>query len=151
MNSRKGFLIIWIFLEDDKSLHDGSVREVLLRRQLGSFAVGQENRRCMSLESGDCFRFAGLAYNINSLADSDRDRQGLADLVEGDEHSRLHGRGQAVQKVVRFAQDGRLDVEEADDCAQESSDCDWRHQLKKSNWMKCRSKKDNYSYDLKFG
>lgn len=121
--------IVRILLEDNEALHDRRQRRVLFRGQLGSLAVRQQDRRGVSLESGDGFRFSGLPDNVHRLSDSDGDRKGTAVFVEGDEHARLDGRGQAVEKVVRLAEDGRLDVEETDDCREKSGDCDRSHQL----------------------
>ena len=54
-------------------------------------------------------------------------------LVEGDEHARLDGRGDAVEQVVRLAhrQDGLLDVDEAKDGCQKSGDRNRRHELQR--------------------
>ena len=65
------------------------------------------------LESGYGLGLARLPDHVDCLADAHADGQWAKLVVEGDQHSRLHGRGQRVQEVVALAQDCRLDVEEA--------------------------------------
>ena len=91
--------------------------------------MGEQNRSGMCLKPGDGLGFSSLANHINSLSNANRNWEGLTILVEGDQHSGLDGRRKAVKKVVGLAQDGGLDVQEADNCCQKSSDGYWGHQL----------------------
>ena len=91
--------------------------------------MGEQNRSGVCLKPGDGLGFSSLANHINSLSNTNRNWEGLTILVEGDQHSGLDGRCKAVEKVMRLAQDGGLDVQEADNCCQKSGDGYWRHQL----------------------
>ena len=92
--------------------------------------MGEQNRSCMCLKSGDSLGLSSLANHINSLSNANRNWEGLTIFVEGDQHSGLDGSREAVEKVVGLAQDGGLDVQEADNCCQKSGDGYRGHQLK---------------------
>ena len=77
----------------------------------------------------DGFGFARLSDHVDSLPDPDGDWQRPQLLVKRDQHPWLHGRGQAVQKVVGLGQDRRLAVQHGHRGSQETSHGHGGHQL----------------------
>jgi hypothetical protein len=64
------------------------VRDVLLRRHLCSLGVAESDRGRVRLEAADGARFAGLADDVDGLADADGGREELVGFVgEGDEEA----------------------------------------------------------------
>ena len=112
---RRIYSVVWILLQDYEPLHDGRDGQVLLRGELGPLSAGEQHGRGVRLEAGDGLGLARLPDHVDGLADPHADRQRAQLVVEGDQHARLHGRRQRVEEVVALAQDGGLDVEEAEE------------------------------------
>ncbi len=82
------------------------------RRQRRRQARGAPaHRRVVRLEARDGLWLAGLRHHVDGRADSAGHGQQLALLVQGHEHARLHGGGQAVEQVRLLAAQRGLDVE----------------------------------------
>ena len=78
--------IVRVFLENNKSLHDGCDGKVLLCGQLSSLAMRQEDGGGVGLEPSDGLGLAGLTDHVDGLADPHGDGQRPELLVKGDEH-----------------------------------------------------------------
>lgn len=60
-------LVIWIFLEDYKALHDRRERKVLVCGQFCPLSMRKQDWSCVRLETGNCLGLTCLPNHINSL------------------------------------------------------------------------------------
>jgi hypothetical protein len=107
--------VLWILLQNDKALEHTRKRKILLRRQLGTFPIPNENRRRMSLEPRNGLGSSSLSDRVDSLANSDGDGKGSQLLVEGNKESRSKRRRKIIKQPMIIPQDDYCQTEFAGD------------------------------------
>jgi hypothetical protein len=89
--------VLWILFQNDKALEHTRKREILLRRQLGTLPIPNEDRRRMSLEPRNSLGSSSLSDRVDGLTDSDGDGEGSQLLVEGNQESRSNRRSKIIK------------------------------------------------------
>lgn len=91
----------------------------------------------MNLETSDGFRLACSANSVNSLTNFDGDFNILELLVEGDEHSWVHGEDQVIQEVVVLTANEEVHISSSVQHSQDTGKTDIREEeLVRVHWRK---------------
>ena len=77
----------------------------------------------------DLTNFTNLSDHVNGITDPNTDGQRSELFIESDQHTRLHGSGKAVEKIMRLAQNSALNVQHRNQNRKKPSHSHRRHQL----------------------